>query len=138
HIHGGLAVQRALLDALGSLPGLRTADPGEFTRRAVRNGQLDLVGAEGLSDLIHARTDRQRRQALHHSLGKASECIENWRRNLIRVMGRIEAAVDFVDEPGVAEEALERVRAPLEGLISEMREALSEARRGSAIREGVR
>src|SRR5437763_14228853 len=138
HVHGGLAVQRAMLGALGSLADLRPAEPGEFTRRAVRNGRLDLVGAEGLSDLIHARTERQRRQALYHSLGKASECIENWRRNLIGVMGRVEAAVDFVDEPGIAEEALERIRGPLEGLVSEMREALSQARRGSAIREGVR
>ena len=138
HVHGGLAVQRAMLGALGSLADLRPAEPGEFTRRAVRNGRLDLLGAEGLSDLIHARTERQRRQALHHSLGKASERADDWRRRLVAVMGRVEAAVDFVDEPGVAEEALRRVAAPLETLTAEMRGALAEAKRGRAIREGVR
>jgi tRNA modification GTPase len=138
HVHGGLAVQRAVLEAVGSLPGLRSAEAGEFSRRAVRNGRLDLLGAEGLSDLIHARTERQRRQALHHSLGKASELVEDWRRKLIGILGRVEAAVDFIDEPGVAEEALRQVRRPLEALISEMQKAVAEARRGAAIRDGVR
>jgi tRNA modification GTPase len=138
HVHGGLAVQRAMLGALGSLPGLRGAEPGEFSRRAVRNGKLDLMGAEGLSDLIHARTERQRRQALHHSLGRASDEVEAWRGRLISILGRVEAAVDFVDEPGVAEEALARVRVPVQQLISDMGKALSEAERGATVRNGLR
>jgi tRNA modification GTPase len=138
HIHGGLAVQRAMLDVLTSLPGLRAAEAGEFTRRAVRNGRMDLVGAEGLSDLIHARTERQRRQALHHTLGKASGLIDQWRQRLVGVLGRIEAAVDFTEEPGVAEQALAGIEQPLKELISEMRSALADAKRGAVIREGVR
>jgi tRNA modification GTPase len=138
HVHGGFAVQRAMLDALASIPGLRAAEPGEFTRRAVRNGRMDLIAAEGLSDLIHARTERQRRQALHHSLGKASEMIGQWRRRLIAILGRIEAAVDFVDEAGVAEDALARTATPLKALISDMRDAVVAAKRGAAIREGIR
>jgi tRNA modification GTPase len=138
HGHGGLAVQRAMLGALGSLPGLRAAEAGEFTRRAVRNGRLDLLGAEGLSDLIHARTESQRRQALHHCLGGASALVEGWRERLIGILGRVEAAVDFVDEAGVAEAALAGIRAPLNELIDGMRQALAEAKRGEAVREGVR
>src|SRR5262245_47788181 len=106
HVHGARAVQRAMLDVLGALPGLRAAEAGEFTRRAVRNGRLDLLAAEGLADLIQARTERQRRQALHHSLGKASSVIEDWRRRLIGILGRVEAAVDFIEEPQAAEDAI--------------------------------
>ena len=64
HVHGGRAVLAALFAALLSFENTRTAEPGEFTRRAFENGKLDLTEAEGLDDLIHADTDRQRRQAL--------------------------------------------------------------------------
>jgi len=64
HVHGGRAVLAALVAALSSLEYVRPAEPGEFTRRAFENGKLDLTEAEGLDDLIHADTDRQRRRAL--------------------------------------------------------------------------
>ncbi|HTO42344.1 MAG TPA: tRNA uridine-5-carboxymethylaminomethyl(34) synthesis GTPase MnmE, partial [Rhizomicrobium sp.] len=51
HLHGGRAVVEGLLGALAALPGLRPAEAGEFTRRAVENGQLDLTQAEALGDL---------------------------------------------------------------------------------------
>ncbi len=69
HVHGGRAVIAAMFDALGAIDGLRPAEPGEFTRRAFENGKLDLTEAEGLDDLIHADTDRQRRQALRQLKG---------------------------------------------------------------------
>src|SRR3982074_294391 len=62
HVHGGRAVLAALFAALSALPDMRAAEPGEFTRRAFENGKLDLTEAEGLDDLIHADTARQRRQ----------------------------------------------------------------------------
>src|SRR5207248_9725382 len=64
HVHGGRAVIEALLAALGEIPGLRPAEPGEFTRRAVETGKFDLTQAEALADLINAETEAQRRQAL--------------------------------------------------------------------------
>jgi tRNA modification GTPase len=63
HVHGGRAVLAALFAALSSFENVRAAEPGEFTRRAFENGKLDLTEAEGLDDLIHADTDRQRRCA---------------------------------------------------------------------------
>ena len=60
-VHGGRAVVAAILDALGTIPGCRMAEPGEFARRAFDNGKLDLVEIEGLADLIDAETDAQRR-----------------------------------------------------------------------------
>lgn len=62
HVHGGPAVVRAVLDALCSIPGVRLAEPGEFTRRAFEMGKMDLTEAEGLADLLRAETEAQRKQ----------------------------------------------------------------------------
>src|SRR3954466_8988339 len=69
HVHGGRAVLAGLFAALSSFADVRPAEPGEFTRRSFENGKLDLTEAEGLDDLIHADTDRQRRQALRQLKG---------------------------------------------------------------------
>ncbi|WP_368904727.1 tRNA uridine-5-carboxymethylaminomethyl(34) synthesis GTPase MnmE [Taklimakanibacter lacteus] len=138
HVHGSLAVIRAVLAALGGMAGLRPAEPGEFTRRAFRHERIDLVAAEGIGDLIQARTERQRKLALHHALGGASQVIEGWRRDLIGILGRVEAAVDFADEADVARQTVEDVRERLDDLTRRMRRALAEADRASAIREGLK
>lgn len=138
HLHGSLAVVRAVLETLGGMAGLRLAEPGEFTKRAFRNGRMDLVAAEGIGDLIRARTERQRKQALHHALGGASQVIENWRRDLITILGRVEAAVDFADEADVARATVADVRRRLEDLIARMRAALAEADRAAALRDGLK
>jgi tRNA modification GTPase len=138
HLHGSQAVIRAFLDMLGGMAGLRLAEPGEFTRRAFRNGRLDLVTAEGIGDLVRAKTERQRKLALHHALGHASETIETWRRDLIAILGRVEAAVDFADEADVARATVDEVRDRLDDLIGKMRGALAEAERAAPIRDGVK
>src|ERR1700753_404302 len=69
HVHGGRAVLAALFAALSRFEQMRPAEPGEFTRRSFENGKIDLTAAEGLDDLIHADTDRPRRQGLRHLKG---------------------------------------------------------------------
>src|SRR5258706_7391131 len=69
HVHGGRAVLASLFAALSGFENVRPAEPGEFTRRGFENGKLDLTEAEGLDDLIHADTDRQRPQALRQVEG---------------------------------------------------------------------
>lgn len=138
HLHGGLAVIRAVLEVLGGMAGLRPAERGEFTQRAFRNGRIDLVAAEGIGDLVQAKTERQRKLALHHALGHASETIEAWRRDLIAILGRVEAAVDFADEADVARETVDEVRSRLDDLVRRMRGALAEAERAAPIRDGVK
>ncbi len=102
HVHGGRAVIAALFDALGAIDGLRPAEPGEFTRRAFENGKLDLTEAEAVDDLIHADTDRQRRQALRHLKGLLGARAESWRQQIIEASALIEAGIDFSDEGDVA------------------------------------
>ena len=83
HVHGGRAVVRSILAALGALTGFRPAGPGEFTRRAFENGRLDLTSVEGLADLIEADTEMQRRQALRASEGGLWRLGLRWREELL-------------------------------------------------------
>lgn len=98
HLHGSLAVVQSVTRVLSGMPGLRLAEPGEFTRRALENGRLDLAQVEGLADLIDAETEAQRRQALRVLSGAIGRRAEEWRRKLIRAAALIEATIDFADE----------------------------------------
>ena len=98
HCHGGPAVVGAVFRALSEQPGLLLAEPGEFTRRALENGVLDLAQVEGLADLIDAETEAQRRQAVRVLSGSVGQKVEGWRRDLIRAGALLEATIDFADE----------------------------------------
>ena len=97
-VHGSTAVVNAVLRVLGEIEGLRLAEPGEFTRRALENGCLDLAQVEGLADLIDAETEAQRVQALRVLSGALGQKAEGWRADLIRAAALLEATIDFVDE----------------------------------------
>lgn len=111
-VHGSTAVVSAVLQALAGMDGLRPAEPGEFTRRALQNGQLDLSQVEGLADLIEAETEAQRRQAMRVLSGDLGKRAEEWRQKLIRAAALLEATIDFADEEvpvDVSPEVLELV-----------------------------
>lgn len=97
-LHGSIAVVSAVLAALGRIEGMRPAEPGEFTRRALENGRLDLSQVEGLADLIDAETEAQRKQALRVFSGALGRKCEAWRASLIRAVALLEATIDFADE----------------------------------------
>ncbi len=97
-IHGSTAAIVSVLEALAKIDGLRQADPGEFTRRALENNKMDLAQVEGLADLIEAETDAQRRQAQNLLGGHLGVLAERWRRDLIRASALIAATIDFADE----------------------------------------
>ncbi len=98
HCHGGRAVIAAVVRALAALPGLRAAEPGEFTRRAFANGRLDLAEAEGLADLLSAETEWQRAAALGNFGGAISRQVERWRGAVLTLSAQLEAVLDFSDE----------------------------------------
>ncbi len=97
-VHGGLAVMTAILRVLGGFDGMRMAEPGEFTRRALENGCLALHEVEGLADLIDAETEAQRRQAQRLLAGDFQNKVERWRGDLLHAAALIEATIDFADE----------------------------------------
>ena len=96
--HGGRAVVDAVLAALGSLPDLRQAEPGEFTRRSFENGRIDLTEAEGLADLLEAETEAQRRAALAVAEGGLRKQIEDWSRRVVELSAMAERAIDYDEE----------------------------------------
>lgn len=134
-VHGGRAVVEAVLRALGAIPGLRPAEPGEFARRAFANGKLDLTAAEGLADLVAAETDAQRRQALHQLEGGLAHLYDGWRRTLIDLSARLEAAIDFPDE-GLPTDLTAGVARSIDDLAVQVRAHLDDGRRGERLREG--
>ena len=97
HCHGGRAVIDAVLSALGTLDGLRIAEPGEFTRRAFANGRIDLTEAEGLADLLEAETESQRRAALALSGGGLRRQINEWQQRVLALSAAAERAIDYDD-----------------------------------------
>jgi tRNA modification GTPase len=101
HCHGGRAVIAAVEAALAALPGLRRAEPGEFTRRAFAHGKIDLAEAEGLADLLNAETELQRQAAMVMAGGAFSRAIEDWREQLLAQSAAVEAVLDFGDEDDV-------------------------------------
>jgi tRNA modification GTPase len=132
-IHGGPAVCAAVLDVLGRREALRLAEPGEFTRRALMNGRLDLAQVEGLGDMLAAETEAQRRQAARLMSGALSGQASRWRTALTRALAFVEASIDFVDD-AVPDDVLASVVDDLRELEADLRRALS----GSAIAERVR
>src|ERR1700736_1462660 len=125
HVHGGRAVLAALFAALSAFENVRAAEPGEFTRRAFDNGKLDLTEAEALDDLIHADTDRQRRQALRQLKGLLGDRPRDWRSRIIEASALIEAGIDFSDEGDVPAELIAPALAKIKALLGEIQEVLA-------------
>ncbi|MCK1358732.1 tRNA uridine-5-carboxymethylaminomethyl(34) synthesis GTPase MnmE [Bradyrhizobium sp. 199] len=137
HVHGGRAVLAALLASISVIPNTRTAEPGEFTRRAFENGKLDLTEAEGLDDLIHADTDRQRRQALRQLQGLLGDRARDWRERIIEASALIEAGIDFSDEGDVPAELMAPAVKAIKALHDEIAEVLAAQGQAERLRDGL-
>ena len=126
HVHGGRAVVAAVETTLAAMPPLRQATPGEFTRRALMNGVIDLTEAEGLGDLLAAETEGQRRAALRMAEGGLRSRIDNWTTQLIEIAARVEAVLDFSDEDDVASAEPCDIVAPVLRILREIDAVLAE------------
>jgi tRNA modification GTPase len=135
-LHGGRAIREALFSALSGL-GARPAEPGEFSRRAVENGKLDLTQAEAIADLVDAETPAQLRQALRQHDGVLADLYEGWRAALIAALGRAEAAIDFSDD-GVGAAEFDAARRAAKEITKQIQEHMDDAGRGISLREGLR
>lgn len=134
-LHGGVSVVQSVAQALSSFPGLRQAEAGEFTRRALENGRLDLAQVEGLADLIDAETEAQQRQAMRILSGAVGKQAELWRTKLIRCAALIEATIDFADED-VPVDVRPEVSALLEEVLGDIRREAIGSRVAERVRDG--
>ena len=136
HLHGALAVEKALYERLAGL-GCVMAEPGEFTLRALKNGKMDLAQVEGLSDLLDAQTQAQRHQALRQYGGGLTQHADKWRKMLLEILASLAADIDFPDEGDVPQSVLDAGSAKLSDLETTLQEALGTAQSAQLIREGL-
>ncbi|NOD31714.1 tRNA uridine-5-carboxymethylaminomethyl(34) synthesis GTPase MnmE [Ruegeria atlantica] len=134
-IHGSTASVNAVLRCLSDTEGLRIAEPGEFTRRALENGKMDLTQVEGLADLIDAETEAQRKQAQTILAGELGTLAERWRRDLIRAASLLEAVIDFADEE-VPTDVSPEVRELIQGVMSDLHREADGVKIAERIRSG--
>ncbi len=137
HVHGGRAVIEAVINTLQKQGGFRIAEPGEFTKRAVLNGKMDLTKAEGINDLIQAETEAQRVQSFAQVDGALSEIAFGWREKAIKIAAHVEAYIDFPDEE-IPESTLISLGDEMSVLIRDIEKGLNDGRRGEILREGFR
>lgn len=135
HLHGSTAIIAATLAELSKIPELRMAEAGEFTRRALENGQMDLIQVEALSDLIDAETEAQRKQALRVLSGDLGTLVADWRSKLVRAAALIEACIDFADEE-VPVNVTPEVRDLLTSVSDDIKSELSASKMTERVRTG--
>lgn len=133
HLHGSQAIVLAVLLRLSRVDGFRQAEAGEFTRRALENGRLDLAQVEGLADLIESETEAQRRQAMRVFGGALGKKVEAWRVDLLRAAALLEAVLDFADEDVPVD-----VRPEVNQLVAGLLRDLQAEQRGYAASERIR
>ncbi|GAB5456863.1 MAG: tRNA uridine-5-carboxymethylaminomethyl(34) synthesis GTPase MnmE [Henriciella sp.] len=136
-LHGGRMIIELALKSLMSA-GARLAEPGEYTRRAFEAGKLDLTRAEAVADLIDAESEAQLDQALRQMDGALESLYSDWRVQMTECLALLEASIDFPDE----EDAPDRVDGPvserINGLITNLDQALDEGNITERIRDGFR
>jgi tRNA modification GTPase len=137
HVHGGRAVVAAMVKAIGGIAGTRPAEPGEFTRRALLNGKVDLAEVEGLADLIDAETEWQRRAALRQTEGVLGRQAAIWRGALLEAAALLEAEIDFPEEEGMPGSNGRRAGEILAPVFAGLKSELAAGRASERLREGA-
>jgi tRNA modification GTPase len=138
HVHGSPSVVAKLFSEFSIFKNVAPAEAGAFTRRAFENGRMDLVKVEGLADLLGSQTESQRRLAMRQFMGEASAVYENWRGQLTAALAMLEAAIDFVDEDDVVQDAWNHVKPNVEKLCGELLHAVELSAKAGAVRDGLK
>ncbi|KAJ2082630.1 mitochondrial splicing system protein [Coemansia sp. RSA 988] len=137
HVHGGVAVVSSIMKALGTIPNVRMAEAGEFSRRAFDNDKMDLTTLEGVADLINAETEAQRKLAVRQAHGELYEMYEAWRKRIVGLMAKIEAFIDFSEDENIEDDVYSDVCLDSDWLINEIKLHLDDKRQGEIMRNGV-
>jgi len=135
-VTGGRAVTQAVIEALGLIPGLRLAEPGEFAWRAFMNGKIDLSEVDGLADLVEAETEAQRRQAQNIAGGALRRECETIRAGLLDAMATVETLVDFSDVDDADDFTLDSVKGAARRAMGRIERALATADSAARLRDG--
>ena len=135
--HGGIATTNKVLELL-LINGCRLAEPGEFTKRAFLNGRIDLIEAEGVMDLISAKTEKSRTLALSQVSGNVSNLIKNLRQKIVNVIANIEVNIDYPEYEDIAVVTTEQLKDCVVEIGNEIKNILSKSETSSLIKEGIK
>ncbi len=135
HLHGSPRLLSLVLGVLVRHPGVRLADPGEFTRRAFLSGRIDLVRAEAVADLIAAESEAQVRAAAAQVSGALSARFESIGAQVLAVRADVEGVLDFPDEADGAEQGL---AGRLDAVVASIEALVADGERGALLRRGAR
>ena len=135
HIHGSSVIEKKIYNILSRIKRFRIADRGEFTKRAFLNGILDLTQAEGLNDLINSETENQFKISMSQYEGALSSKIYSWRKEVIWLLSKLEALIDFSDEE-LPMELEQTFNFKVLKILEDMKNSLKYSRYGERIRNG--
>ena len=137
HVHGSIAVVRAILDQISKIEDCRLAEPGEFTKIAFQNEKINLLKAESISDLISAETEIQRQQAIKIMSGKSSDKFNLLREKLLKILSNVEAKIDFPEED-LPVDIIKNIKIDSDKIRKEIEKILDDQKVGERIREGFK
>ena len=137
YIHGSIVIEKLIYKALSSYKSFRPAEAGEFTKRAVINGNIDLIQAESINEIINTQTEKQLTIAQSQLDGSLSKVINNWRKEIIHISSLIETLIDFSDED-IPKEVTNIFYQKVVILQKKIKDALSSAKLSSFIKEGFK
>ena len=135
HIHGSSIIEKKIYDVLTNTKRFRLASRGEFTKRAFLNGILDLSQAEGLNDLINSETENQFKLSMSQYEGALSNKINLWRDEVVWLLSKLEALIDFSDEE-LPLELEETFNLKVLKLLEDMKISVKYSNYGERIRNG--
>ena len=135
--HGGIAITNKVLELL-LYNGCRLAEPGEFTKRAFLNGRIDLIEAEGVMDLINAKTEKSRKLAINQVNGEVSNLIKKLRQRIIEILANIEVNIDYPEYEDIEEMTNTMIEENLIPLEIDIKNILSKSEDSKIIKEGIK
>ena len=137
NVHGGIATTNKVLELL-LINGCRLAEPGEFTKRAFLNGRIDLIEAEGVMDLINAKTEKSRSLALNQVSGSVSQLIKDLRQEIVNTLANIEVNIDYPEYEDIEVMTIEMVKKNIENIRSKINEILNRSENGKIVKDGIK
>ena len=135
--HGSIATTNKILELLLS-NGCRLAEPGEFTKRAYMNGRIDLLEAEGVMDIINAKSEKARKLAINQLDGNLSSLIKKLRQDILEVLANIEVNIDYPEYEDILEMTINDLKPKVDNIENKLNELLKNSENGKIIKEGIK
>ena len=135
--HGGITTTNKVLELVLS-NGARLADPGEFTKRAFLNGRIDLTQAEGIMNLIEAKSDKSREMSINQLTGSVSNIISKIRMDLVDIISNIEVNIDYPEYEDIEVLTNEKILPDIHKIKKDLLKTIKNAQNGKLLNTGIK